>query len=73
MRIAIFGTGGAGGFFGARLARSGEDVVFNGSNVQESGIVVILHGSPTGLHASQPNIFSKPRYMIRTATAGDHP
>ena len=28
MRIAIFGTGGAGGFFGARLACSGEDVVF---------------------------------------------
>jgi 2-dehydropantoate 2-reductase len=28
MRIAIFGTGGAGGYFGARLARSGEDVVF---------------------------------------------
>lgn len=28
MRIAIFGTGGAGGYFGARLARSGEDVTF---------------------------------------------
>jgi 2-dehydropantoate 2-reductase len=28
MRIAIFGTGGAGGYFGARLARAGEDVVF---------------------------------------------
>jgi 2-dehydropantoate 2-reductase len=28
MRIAIFGTGGAGGYFGAQLARSGEDVVF---------------------------------------------
>jgi 2-dehydropantoate 2-reductase len=28
MRIAIFGTGGAGGYFGARLARSGENVVF---------------------------------------------
>ncbi len=28
MRIAIFGTGGAGGRFGAQLANSGEDVVF---------------------------------------------
>src|SRR6185295_14308082 len=28
MRIVIFGTGGAGGYFGAQLARAGEDVVF---------------------------------------------
>jgi 2-dehydropantoate 2-reductase len=28
MRVAIFGTGGAGGFFGARLAQIGEEVVF---------------------------------------------
>ena len=28
MRIAVFGTGGVGGFFGGRLARAGEDVVF---------------------------------------------
>lgn len=28
MRIAIFGTGGVGGYFGARLAQSGEDVTF---------------------------------------------
>lgn len=28
MRIAIFGTGGAGGRFGAQLASAGEDVVF---------------------------------------------
>jgi 2-dehydropantoate 2-reductase len=28
MRIAIFGTGGAGGYFGAQLARAGEEVVF---------------------------------------------
>lgn len=27
MRIAIFGTGGAGGYFGAQLARAGEEVV----------------------------------------------
>ena len=28
MRIAILGAGGAGGYFGARLARSGEEVTF---------------------------------------------
>jgi 2-dehydropantoate 2-reductase len=28
MRIAIFGTGGAGGYFGAQLARAGEQVIF---------------------------------------------
>lgn len=28
MRVAIFGTGGAGGYFGGRLAQAGEDVVF---------------------------------------------
>jgi 2-dehydropantoate 2-reductase len=28
MRIVIFGTGGAGGYFGAQLARAGQDVVF---------------------------------------------
>ena len=28
MRIAIFGTGGVGGYFGGRLAQTGEDVTF---------------------------------------------
>jgi len=28
MRVAIFGTGGVGGYFGGRLARGGEDVTF---------------------------------------------
>ena len=28
MRVAIYGTGGAGGYFGAQLARSGQDVTF---------------------------------------------
>ena len=28
MRIAIFGTGGVGAYFGGRLAQAGEDVVF---------------------------------------------
>jgi len=28
MRIAVFGAGGVGGYFGGRLAHAGEDVVF---------------------------------------------
>src|SRR2546430_1160133 len=28
MRIVVFGTGGAGGYFGAQLALAGQDVVF---------------------------------------------
>lgn len=28
MRIAVMGTGGVGGYFGARLARGGHDVAF---------------------------------------------
>jgi 2-dehydropantoate 2-reductase len=28
MRIAVYGTGGVGGYFGGRLAQTGEDVVF---------------------------------------------
>ena len=28
MRIAVFGAGGVGGYFGGRLAKAGEDVVF---------------------------------------------
>ena len=28
MRIAVFGVGGAGGYFGGRLAQAGEDVIF---------------------------------------------
>jgi 2-dehydropantoate 2-reductase len=45
MRLAIFGAGGAGGHFGARLARAGEDVVFlaRGAHlraIQVSGLTV---------------------------------
>jgi len=28
MRIAIYGTGGVGGYFGGRLAQAGEEVIF---------------------------------------------
>ena len=42
------------GYADLAIGVPGEDVFANGTNEQESGIVVILHGSPTGLHASQP-------------------
>src|SRR5512142_2030300 len=28
MRVAVFGTGGVGGYFGGKLAQAGEDVAF---------------------------------------------
>lgn len=45
MRIAVFGTGGAGGYFGAHLALAGEDVVFiaRGEHlraIQERGLLL---------------------------------
>ncbi|EPC03671.1 hypothetical protein L861_19245 [Litchfieldella anticariensis FP35 = DSM 16096] len=45
MRIAIYGTGGVGGYFGGRLAQAGEDVTFIArgehlSAIQRSGLHV---------------------------------
>jgi len=50
MRIAVVGAGGVGGYFGARLAQSGEDVVFVARGphlrtMQKTGLRV---DSPTG-------------------------
>ena len=60
MRIMVFGTGGAGGFFGAQLARAGEDVIFvarsehlrairaNGLRVEtRGGEIVIFFAGPS--------------------------
>src|SRR5262249_45606402 len=55
MRIVVFGTGGAGGYFGARLAQAGEDVVFiargehlnairsNGLRVETPDGLIVIH------------------------------
>jgi 2-dehydropantoate 2-reductase len=45
MRLAVFGTGGVGGYFGGRLAQAGEDVTFiaRGDHlraIQTSGLTV---------------------------------
>lgn len=50
MRTAIFGTGGAGGYFGAHLALAGEDVVFiaRGEHlraIQKNGLILESDGS----------------------------
>jgi 2-dehydropantoate 2-reductase len=50
MRIAVIGTGGVGGYFGARLAAAGEEVVFaargdHAAAIREHGLEVL---SPLG-------------------------
>lgn len=55
MRIAIYGTGGAGGYFGARLAHAGEDVVFlaRGAHldaIRERGLKVIAPDGEIVIH-----------------------
>jgi choline dehydrogenase-like flavoprotein len=56
MRVAMYGTGGAGGYFGAQLARTGEDVTFvaRGQHlkaIQAHGLCV---ETPAGEIAIQP-------------------
>jgi 2-dehydropantoate 2-reductase len=56
MRIAIFGVGGAGGYFGARLVAAGEDVVFiaRGAHlaaIRQSGLCVT---TPSGELLARP-------------------
>lgn len=58
MRIAIFGTGGAGGFFGAQLARAGEDVAFiaRGEHlraIRERGLRIEAPGGETVIHPAR--------------------
>jgi len=50
MKIAIFGSGGIGGYFGGRLAKAGQDVTFiaRGTHLaamKESGLQVDSIGS----------------------------
>jgi 2-dehydropantoate 2-reductase len=58
MRIAIYGVGGVGGFFGAQLIRAGEEVVFiaRGAHleaIRENGLCV---SSPKGEMLVQPSL-----------------
>ncbi|HWT02708.1 MAG TPA: 2-dehydropantoate 2-reductase [Pyrinomonadaceae bacterium] len=58
MRVAIYGTGGAGGYFGARLAQAGEDVTFvaRGEHlraIQEHGLRVETPGGDILIHPAR--------------------
>lgn len=63
MRIAIMGSGGVGGYFGARLALGGADVTFiaRGAHLaamQENGLCV---ESPLGdMHVAKPKVTNDP-------------
>ena len=50
MRIAVFGTGGAGAYFGAQLAHAGEDVIFiaRGEHLQAIRSQGLRVETPTG-------------------------
>jgi 2-dehydropantoate 2-reductase len=61
MRIAIFGTGGAGGYFGAQLALAGEDVVFIARGDHLRAI------KANGLHFETPS----GETVIRTKASGN--
>jgi len=63
MHVVVFGTGGAGGFFGAQLARAGEQVTFiaRGAHltaIRERGLVIEAPGGDV---------------VIRNAAATDDP
>ena len=49
MKIAIFGSGGVGGYFGARLAAAGEDVTFLARGAHLKAM------QETGLHVESPS------------------
>jgi len=63
MRVVIFGTGGAGGYFGAQLARAGEDVIFIARGEHLSAIRTL------GLSIETP----AGEMVIRPAQATDEP
>lgn len=64
MKIAIFGSGGVGGYFGARLAKAGNDVHFiaRGAHLRamrEQGLKV--ESGAGNVHLSRPNVHEEPR------------
>lgn len=63
MRIAMYGTGGVGGYFGAQLAHAGEDVVFIARGPHLEAI------RTDGLHVETP----KGEIAVRPAQATDDP
>jgi 2-dehydropantoate 2-reductase len=66
MRFAIFGSGGLGGYYGARLAKAGHEVAFVARGAQlaamrKDGLKVL---SPLGdIHLERPNASDDPRQL----------
>lgn len=63
MRIAVMGSGGVGGYFGARLARAGCDVTFvaRGAHLEAMRKNGLLVESKLGnIHIETPNVTSDP-------------
>ena len=56
MRIAVFGVGGVGGYFGARLAQAGEEVIFiaRGEHLEAISQQGLRLESPKGDHLVYP-------------------
>jgi 2-dehydropantoate 2-reductase len=63
MRIAVFGTGAVGGYFGGRLAQAGEDVVFIARGKQLQAL------QDQGLRVDSP----KGDFALRSVQATDDP
>jgi 2-dehydropantoate 2-reductase len=66
MRIAVMGTGGVGGYFGARLAQAGEDVAFIARGrhlaaIRERGLVV--RSANGDVHLPRPLVTDDPRSL----------
>src|SRR5947209_6971062 len=63
MRIAMMGSGGVGGYFGARLAQAGHDVTFIARGrhlaaMREHGLRV--KSGSGDIHLAQPNVTDDP-------------
>jgi 2-dehydropantoate 2-reductase len=56
VRIAVFGVGGAGGYFGARLAAAGEETVFiaRGGHLDAIGTAGLCVSTPSGEILARP-------------------
>jgi 2-dehydropantoate 2-reductase len=64
LRIAIMGSGGVGGYFGARLVQGGADVHFiaRGAHLaamRERGLAI--EGGPQPIHLPKVNVTDEPK------------
>ena len=66
MRIVVMGSGGTGGFFGAKLARAGEDVTFvaRGAHLE----AIRRHGLRVKSAPEGEWVVRRPRWSASTAS-----